>query len=76
MKTFTVVGFYDDTGQRFCASAEAESWDDAVTQICREYTKGELVIVEVFAGDLEPLTEASLIEYREDWPGLEEGEDE
>jgi hypothetical protein len=70
MKTFTVVGFYEDNGQRFCASAEAEDWVDAITSICQTYTEGELVIVEVFEGDLLPLTESCQIEYRDEWPGF------
>lgn len=75
MKTYTVVGFYDDTGQRFCSSVQAETYIDAITYTFQNYPNGDLAIVEVFEGDLDPLTCSSKVEYREDWPGLEE-EDE
>ena len=72
MTTFTVVGFYEDTGQRFCHTVEADGWVDAVEGVCQMFTDGELVIVEVFEGDLVPLTKASKIEYRVDWVQAEE----
>ena len=72
MKTYTVVGFYEDTGQRVVQHWTASDPFEAINNAFANSFTYELVVVEVFEGKLLGLTESSRIEYQSDF----EGEDE
>ena len=52
--SFTVVGFYPDTRQRFCESAEAKSGSQAGKLVCGERHRDGLVVAGVILGDIAP----------------------
>jgi predicted NUDIX family phosphoesterase len=60
MKTYTVVGFYSDNGQRFCGSFEAKTPEEAEEEALGSVNddpdnSGKLHICAVFKGDLTPV---------------------
>ena len=67
MKTYTVVGFHDDTGQKVVMHLKAVDWLHAFGKACGRGNYHDLVIVEVFEGALTGLTESSQIEYQSDY---------
>lgn len=60
MHTYTVIGYYEETGQRFATSVEAES--AAHAEVAAEVGEDQLVIVGVLLGD-HPLADASYATY-------------
>lgn len=71
MQPFTVIGYYEESGQRYCSHQIGETWVEAVQSAILEIVE-ELVIVEVIAGHHAGLTESQQIENSIDFPTAEE----
>jgi hypothetical protein len=67
MERFTVIGYYDETGERYNGHIRAVTWTDAVEVAILEAGM-DLVIVEVLAGHHKGLAFANLVEHACDWP--------
>lgn len=71
MRDFSVIGYYDETGQRYNGHHTGAEWTDAVSAAIAEAGM-DLVIVEVIAGKHMGLTFAQSVEHACDWPNDEE----
>jgi hypothetical protein len=64
---FTVIGYYDETGERYNGHHVGSTWADAVDAAIAEAGL-DLVIVDVLAGHHFTLTLAHTVEHACDWP--------
>ena len=88
MKTYTVVGYYEDNGQPWVEHAEAEDWCGAVVETVKSlektdppsqpysFDRSNITIVEVFEGAHMGLAEHESVCCAADFPGLEEEKEE
>lgn len=68
MPKFTVIGYYEDNGQRFGTCVEAENWVEAVKATANvTNSPSTLVICDVIAGDHRCLTEGMYVENLSDY---------
>jgi hypothetical protein len=59
---FTVVGYYEESGQRYCSNLAGDTWVEA-TQAAIAEAGMDLIVVEVFPGWLAGLTEGDHVEH-------------
>jgi aminoglycoside phosphotransferase family enzyme len=71
MNEFTVIGYFENNGQRYSGHHQGETWTDAVKDAITATAHSELVIVEVIAGFHQGLTEGECVESAGDWEAME-----
>lgn len=73
MNQYTIIGYYDDTLQRYCGHFNGTTWMQAVQDCINSVgTDTTLMIVEVLQGFHMGLTDAHSVEPAEDFPMPEE----
>jgi len=80
MDKFTVVGFYDSTGQLFVHHVEANDSSDAVVACYKKMKESaadpddvnpdDLILVEIFKGHLQSQRDDAATCCFSDWPGV------
>lgn len=72
MKVFTIVGYYDDTQQKYCGAVEAEDCNSALSLLRRTEPSATLCICAVFEGLHRPVDDGELVFYLSDGPAVED----
>jgi hypothetical protein len=73
---YTVIGYFENTGDRYTGHHQGETWTDAVADAIKATNEADLVIVEVIAGFHEGLAESGYVEHACDFPMGEEADEE